>query len=50
MWHTNTGDRTLEKTEFQAKLDDFVRITKDDYLQILRQNGFITDFNQQHLF
>ena len=37
-------------TEIQAKLDDFIRITKDDYKEILRQNGFITDFNQKHLF
>ena len=37
-------------TEIQAKLDDFVRITKADYLEILRQNGFITKFNQKHLF
>ncbi len=37
-------------TEVQAKLDDFVRITKADYLELLHQNGFITDFNQKHLF
>lgn len=37
-------------TEIQAKLWDFVRITKDDYLELLRKNGFITDFNQPHLF
>lgn len=37
-------------TEIQAKLQDFIRITKADYLEILRQNGFITDFNQRHLF
>lgn len=37
-------------TEVQAKLADFVRISKADYLEILRQNGFITDFNQKHLF
>ena len=37
-------------TEFQTKLEDFVRITKADYLEILRQNGFITQFNQKHLF
>ena len=37
-------------TEIQAKFEDFVRITKADYLEILRQNGFITDFNQRHLF
>lgn len=36
--------------EIQAKLKDFIRITKTDYLEILRQNGFITDFNQKHLF
>ncbi len=37
-------------TEVQAKLDNFVPITKSDYKEILRQNGFITDFNQKHLF
>ena len=37
-------------TEVQAKLDDFVRITKADYKEILRQNGFVTQFNQNHLF
>lgn len=37
-------------TEIQAKLKDFIRITKADYLELLRQNGFITDFNQKHLF
>ena len=36
--------------EVQAKLDDFVRITKSDYLELLRQNGFVTQFNQKHLF
>ena len=37
-------------TEVQAKLDDFLRITKADYKEILRQNGFVTQFNQKHLF
>ena len=37
-------------TEIQAKLDDFIRITKADYKEILRQNGFVTQFNQNHLF
>ena len=37
-------------TEVQAKLPDFIRITKADYLEILRQNGFVTQFNQKHLF
>lgn len=37
-------------TELQAKLSDFVKITQADYLEFLRQNGFITDFNQNHLF
>jgi hypothetical protein len=37
-------------TEVQAKLDDFIRITKADYKEILRQNGFVTQFNQSHLF
>lgn len=37
-------------TEIQAKLADFEKITQTDYLDLLRQNGFITDFNQRHLF
>ena len=37
-------------TEIQAKLPDFERITKADYLELLRRNGFITQFNQNHLF
>ena len=37
-------------TEGLAKLDDFVRIIKADYKEILRQNGFVTQFNQNHLF
>lgn len=37
-------------TEIQAKLDDFERITRADYLELLRQNGFVTQFNQKHLF
>jgi hypothetical protein len=36
--------------EIQAKLGDFVRISNDDYRELLRKNGFITDFNQRHLF
>lgn len=36
--------------EIQTKLKDFVRITKTDYLEILRQNGFIIDHNQNTLF
>ena len=34
----------------KEKLADFERITKDNYLQLLRQNGFVTEFNQRHLF
>ncbi len=37
-------------TEIQAKLPDFERITRFDYLELLRQNGFVTQFNQKHLF
>ena len=36
--------------EVQTKLPDFGRITRDDYLEILRKNGFVTQFNQKHLF
>ncbi len=37
-------------TEIQGKLADFERITQDNYLKLLRQNGFVTEFNQHHLF
>jgi len=37
-------------TEIQARLADFARITRSDYLELLRKNGFITQFNQNHLF
>ena len=37
-------------SEVQAKIDDFIRITKADYKELLCQNGFVTDFNQKHLF
>lgn len=37
-------------TEIQAKLPDFERITKADYLELLRRNGFIIDHNQRYLF
>ncbi len=37
-------------SEITAKLADFERITKDDYRELLRKNGFIIDHNQRHLF
>ena len=37
-------------TEIQMKLANFERITKADYLELLRQNGFITEHNQRYLF
>jgi hypothetical protein len=37
-------------TEIKAKIKDFVRISKDDYLEILRKNGFSTQIIQRHLF
>ncbi len=36
--------------EIQAKLADFVPVSESDYLELLRQNGFVTQFNQKHLF
>lgn len=36
--------------EIQAKLEDFERITRADYLELLRRNGFVTQFNQNYLF
>ena len=31
-------------TEIQTKLADFKRITKADYLELLRQNSFVMEF------
>jgi len=36
--------------EIAAKLADFERITKVDYLELLRQNGFYPQITQPHLF
>lgn len=41
---------TYWNIEIQAKLAGFEPISQTDYLDLLRQNGFITDFNQRHLF
>lgn len=37
-------------TEIQSKLANFERITKDDYLELLRKNGFYPQITQRHLF
>ena len=37
-------------SEVQAKLKDFERITRTDYRELLRMNGFVIQFNQRHLF
>jgi hypothetical protein len=37
-------------TEIKSKLADFERITKDDYLELLRKNGFYPQISQRHLF
>lgn len=36
--------------EIQAKLADFERVSKDDYLELLRQNGFYPQITQRYLF
>jgi hypothetical protein len=36
--------------EIQAKLSDFERISKDDYLELLRKNGFHSQITQRYLF
>lgn len=38
------------KDEVQGKIKDFVRISKEDYLEILRKNGFSSQAIQRHLF
>jgi len=37
-------------TDAQFKLAGFDRITKDDYLELLRKNGFFPQITQRHLF
>ena len=37
-------------TEIQAKLPEFERLTKDDYLELLRKNGFFPQITQRRLF
>jgi len=37
-------------TEIKAKIKDFARISKDEYLEILRKNGFVIQTIQKHLF
>lgn len=37
-------------SEITAKLADFERITKNDYLELLRKNGFYPQITQRHLF
>lgn len=36
--------------EIQAKLADFERISPDDYLELLRKNGFYSQITQNYLF
>ena len=37
-------------SEIQAKLVDFEEISKDDYLELLRKNGFYSQITQNYLF
>jgi hypothetical protein len=36
--------------DVSANIEDFERLTKDDYRDILYKNGFIRDNSQRHLF
>ena len=36
--------------EIKEKIEDFVLVTKEDYLEILRKNGFYSQTVQKHLF
>lgn len=38
------------KDEVKAKIKDFFLLSKADYLEILRKNGFIIQSSQKHLF
>ena len=37
-------------TEIAAKLGDFERVSEDDYLALLRKNGFRWQMTPRHLF
>lgn len=37
-------------TEIKGKIKDFQRISKDEYLEILRKNGFVIQTSQKRLF
>jgi hypothetical protein len=37
-------------TEIKSKIKDFQRISKDEYLEILRKNGFVIQTSQKRLF
>jgi hypothetical protein len=37
-------------TEIAAKLADFQRLGRDDYRELLIQNGFVIQSSQRHLF
>jgi hypothetical protein len=36
--------------EIKERIEDFVLVTKEDYLEILRKNGFYSQTVQKHLF
>jgi len=36
--------------EIQVKLADFERLNKEDYVELLRKNGFYRQETQRHLF
>jgi hypothetical protein len=37
-------------TEISAKIEDFERIKRDDYRELLIKNGFVIQSSQRHLF
>ena len=36
--------------EIKAKIKDFILLSKAEYLEILRKNGFVIESSQRHLF
>jgi len=36
--------------EIKAKIKDFILLSKAEYLEILRKNGFVIQTSQKHLF
>jgi len=36
--------------EIKAKIEEFILLSKAEYIEILRKNGFVIQTSQKHLF